>query len=79
MSRVKRHSQKEEIREVLESGRSISSFEAFKEFRITRLSALIFDLKNIDGLDIVTEYKVVYNEYGNRTRYAIYSLRKIKE
>lgn len=79
MSRVKRHSQKNKIREILEAGYSITSYDAFLKFGITRLSALIFDLKNIDGLDIVTEFETDYNRYGNRMRYAVYFLRKVKE
>ena len=41
--------------------------------------ASLNDLKNIDGLDIKAEYVTEYNEHGNRTRYAVYSLRKVRE
>ena len=74
-----RYSQKNEIREFLEAGNSITSVEAFSKFGATRLSAIIYDLKNIDGLDIKAEYVTEYNEHGSRTRYAVYSLGKVRE
>lgn len=47
---------------------SISSYEAFDKYRITRLSARIHNLRE-EGYNIITENKV-----KNGTHYAVYRL-----
>ena len=41
------------VREWLESGHSITSYEAFMRWKITRLSARIYELIHRDGMNIV--------------------------
>ena len=43
-------SKHQKIKEHLESGRTITSWQAIQEYRVTRLSAIIFNLKK-DGAD----------------------------
>ena len=62
------------VLERLKSGRGITSLEAFREFGITRLSAIIFNLRK-RGLDIESQTIEVDTRYGGRTRVARYVLR----
>jgi len=51
----------------------ISSLDAFQEYGITRLSAVIHKLKK-QGLNITAETKVTTTRLGNKTNYAEYKL-----
>lgn len=55
--------------------KTITSQEAFKLYGATRLSGVIFQLKE-KGFGIRTEIGSVTNRFGNKTRYAIYHLEK---
>lgn len=46
--------QKQKVKEYIEKHGSITSFEAFRELYVTRLSAVIFDLRN-EGENIECE------------------------
>jgi len=63
--------QRERVAEHLKEHHSITSMQAFKEYGITRLSAVIFDLRQ-DGMDIGTTYEDGVNRYGDKTRYGVY-------
>ena len=63
----KKLSQEDVIARHLEKHGSITSMEAFEQYKITRLSGRIFDLR-AKGMDIVTD--MVYGKGG--TRYAVY-------
>lgn len=63
----KKLTQKEKILKHLKK-RSITSFEAYRKYRITRLSAIIFMLKE-DGYNIRSEFK-------NKDGFVTYSLIK---
>jgi len=67
--------QRKKVKDWLESGKSITSVEAFANFRprVTRLSAVIFDLRK--DMDIVTDMVESEDADGNKTRYARYYLR----
>lgn len=56
---------------------SITSWEAIKEFGITRLSAKIFNLRN-KGYFIESEWENTINRYGDKVKYARYVLNKEK-
>ena len=47
--------QRAKVKAYLESGKSITSWEAIEMFHCTRLSAVIFSLKNDYGMNIVAE------------------------
>ena len=64
---MKKLSQEDVIARHLEQHGSITSMEAFEQYKITRLSGRIFDLR-AKGMDIVTD--MVYGKGG--TRYAVY-------
>lgn len=49
----------------------ITSWEAIKEYGITRISALIFNMRK-EGYNIVSIEQHTTNRYGNSVRYAIY-------
>ena len=58
----------DQIRAYLLRGNSITSMEAFTLFHVTRLSAVIFKLKNRDHIDIVsgtvrTSDGITYSRY----------------
>ena len=65
--------QKEAILGVLKEEGSITSWEAFKEFGITRLASIIHILRE-EGLDIVTNNITKVNRYGNLVNFAKYSI-----
>ena len=52
---------------------SITSWEAIKEYGITRLSAVIFDLRKM-GWDIPDEWEHTTNRYGEPTKFKRYYL-----
>lgn len=52
---------------------SITSYEAFRELGVTRLSAAIFILKK-KGIDICTKMEQSKNRYGDTVYFARYSL-----
>lgn len=56
---------------------SITSWEAIKEFGITRLSAKIFNLRN-EGYVIENEWEHTINRYGDKVKYVRYTLNKEK-
>lgn len=62
------------VLEWLKSKGSISSLEAFKELGVTRLSAIIFNLRK-RGYDIETVTCEGTDRFGHPMRYARYYLR----
>ena len=64
---MRKLSQEDVIARHLEQHGSITSMEAFEQYKITRLSGRIFDLR-AKGMDIVTD--MVYGKGG--TKYAVY-------
>lgn len=66
--------QKERVLEYLEENGSITSMEAFSKIGVTRLSAVIFELKRKGyEFDKVTETRK--NRFGEKTSYTKYSLK----
>jgi hypothetical protein len=65
--------QREAILKVLKSGDTISSMEAFAEFGITRLSAIIFDLRK-RGYDITSVDEKTTNRFGGTVVFSRYKL-----
>lgn len=55
---------------------SITSWEAFKEYGITRLSARIFNLKNYYDIEIEDEQVKRKNRYGEFVYFKKYKLKK---
>lgn len=62
--------QRAKVKAYLESGKSLTSWEAIEMFHCTRLSAVIFSLKNDYNMNIVTEMVS-----GDGVRYAKYMLK----
>lgn len=59
----------------LNKGKELTSFEAFEEYGITRLSAAIYILRN-NGLDIRDKWVYCINRYGKYVKYKAYYLVK---
>lgn len=55
--------------------KGITSMEAFEKFGVTRLSAIIYNLKD-EGHRIKTTMKSARNRYGHNTNFAVYTLMK---
>lgn len=51
----------------------ITSWEAFQEYGITRLSAIIYNLRDA-GYNISSEKRTTTNRFGNKTSFAEYKL-----
>lgn len=65
-------SQKQMVLDYIREFGSITPLDAFKDLGVTRLAAVIFELKD-DGHDIHTERGHGKNRFGHATRYARYS------
>ena len=52
----------------------LTSFEAFEDYGITRLSAVIYDLKHKKKLNIISEKKQHINRYNEIVYFAKYSI-----
>lgn len=57
---------------------SITSMEAINLFGATRLSAIIFVLRN-KGFDIVDKWEEDFDRYGNKCRYVRYVYLGVKK
>lgn len=68
-------SQKSMVLDYMEEFGSITPIDAFRDLGITRLSAIVFNLKE-EGHDIDKVIETGKNRFGNRTRYARYSFGK---
>ena len=60
----------------LQENGSITSWEAIKEFGATRLSAIIYRLRNDYGLNIINQMVTFKDRYGTTSEYAKYILIK---
>jgi hypothetical protein len=63
------------IKSLLRSGHSITSYEAFLEFGITRLSAIIHNLRHRDLLEIESEPIDKYDRFGNKVKFSKYYIK----
>ena len=73
---MKRPTQMSEILAYMQAGNRITSMQAIEMFGATRLSAIIFDLRNKHGYNIITHDIVGKNRYGGVCQYAEYELIK---
>ncbi len=70
-----RLSQKDRVLAHLWDYGEITSWEAIKEYGITRISAVIFNLRK-EGWNIENEWEHTTNRYGDAVKYVIYKLIK---
>lgn len=68
-------SQKQMVLDYIEEFGSITPLDAFRDLGITRLSAIVFRLRD-DGHDIDKAIENGKNRFPNRTRYARYRFGK---
>lgn len=68
-------SQKKMVLDYIRAFGSITPLDAFRDLGITRLSAIVFRLRE-DGHDIDKAIEIGKNRFGNLTRYARYSFGK---
>jgi len=64
-------SKHQKIKEHLESGKTITSWEAIQLYNVTRLAAIIFNLKK-DGMRIESKNHTEKNGFGDTVKYARY-------
>jgi len=69
----KAKTQKSEVLRYMQTHKGITSIQAIEKFGATRLSDIIFRLRQ-DGYDIETESVTTKNRYGHVVTYAKYSL-----
>jgi hypothetical protein len=72
-------SQFEEVKNHLQKFKNITSWEAFKEYGITRLSHYIYRLRKEENWSIETMNITETNRYGNLVTYAKYVYSEAKE
>lgn len=73
----KKITQRERVKDILLTNKiGITSFDAFKRFGITRLSAIIYDLRHKEGMDIVSIPETRRNRYGDKTTFDRYVTRE---
>ena len=75
MSARNKKNQISDVIQHLRKYKSITSYEAIKKYGATRLSEIIFILRE-KGFDIETEMTQGKNRYGHISNYAIYHLIK---
>lgn len=76
--KIKPLNQKQEVlRHIREHG-SITSWEAFKEYGITRLSAIIYKLRHKENLSISKIDVTTKNRYNNTVTFAKYIINESK-
>jgi len=68
-------SQKKMVLDYITEFGSITPLDAFRDLGITRLSAIVFRLRE-EGHDIDKAIEIGKNRFGNLTRYARYSFGK---
>lgn len=73
--KVERPTQESEVLNYLQSGKTLTSMDAIQMFGATRLSAIIFNLRD-KGYDINTKMVTGTNRYGGTVTYGEYSLNK---
>ena len=71
-------SQRQAILAYLKTGKHITSKEAFELFGATRLSAIIFDLKDM-GYKINSIEREGVTRFGRKTRYSEYYLEGVEQ
>lgn len=64
-----------EILEWLKAGKALTNRIAFREFGVTRLSSIIYNLRERGHL-ISTEMEYGIDRWGNPVRYGVYRLDK---
>lgn len=69
-------SKKKIVENHLNEGKTITSMEAFEKYGITRLSAIIFNLRK-EGMVILAESKKTTDRFGNSVHFSEY--RKAEE
>ena len=67
--------QKQRVLDYIEKFGSISSMEAFRDLGVTRLSAVIFNLKK-DGVKIGKKSERGRNRFGEKTNYDRYFIQE---
>lgn len=72
---AKRLTQEERVLEYITEHGSITTWDAFADLGITRLSAKIFDLTR-DGYEFDKKVEKATNRYGKQVHFTRYSLRK---
>ena len=60
------------VRRHLQEFGSITSWDAIEKYGATRLSAIIYDLRYRDGMNIDTMMIEATDRYGNTSQYAKY-------
>lgn len=68
-------SQREMVVWHLEEFGSINPLQAFADYGIMRLGAIIYSLRQ-EGYIILTELSTGRNRFGNRVHYAVYKYKK---
>lgn len=76
---MKRTTHADRIEQYIRERGSITSWEAIKEFGITRLSAVIYNLRYERKLDIETRYETMKNRYGDNVTFARYVYKGVSE
>ena len=65
-----------EIKNHLEKRGYITSMQAIELFGVTRLSSVIYVLRNKYNMNIETERRETINRYGNTVHYGFYKLKE---
>lgn len=63
------------LRNLKRNKKGLTQVEAYERYGITRLSAVIFNLRD-DGYPIKTDMRAVRNRYGDTCYVAFYTLEK---
>lgn len=70
-----KYNQRDLVRKHITKKGHITSWEAIQRYGCTRLSSVIYDLRN-EGMKIKTEWETKKNRYGYNVTFAKYVLKK---
>lgn len=71
---MKKITLQDRVLQYMQENGSITSWEAIREFGATRLSAIIYNLRYKEGLNIISKNVNGKNRYGDPVSYARYYL-----
>lgn len=77
--KLKKNQTTEVLNYLMKHKKGITSIDAFEKFGVTRLSAIIYNLRHNHGFDIGVENEKCKNRYGDTTVFARYKLIGIKK
>ena len=76
---MERMTKSEKVKRYMQEYGKINSWEAIKEFGATRLSAIIFNFRHKNNMNIVSQRRQFIDRYGDKSYFVDYILKQDDE